>query len=58
MASVADGSSGTNTRGSAIEVAAHAFRDKFGALPSPGDEVTGDVNDAAHRPVCPEQLIL
>ena len=47
MASVAGGSSGTNTWGSAIVVAAHAFRDKFGSLPSAGDEVTGDVSDAA-----------
>ncbi len=39
-ASVAGGSSGTNTWGSAIVVAAHAFREKFGALPAPGDEVT------------------
>jgi len=46
MASVAGGSSGTNTWGSAIVVAAHAFRDKFGALPAPGDEVAGDVDQA------------
>jgi len=47
MASVAGGSSGTNTWGSAIVVAAHAFRDKFGGAPVPGDEVTGDVDQAA-----------
>jgi xanthine dehydrogenase YagR molybdenum-binding subunit len=46
MASVAGGSSGTNTWGSAIVVAARAFRDKFGTLPAPGDEVTGDVDQA------------
>ena len=46
MASVAGGSSGTNTWGSAIVVTAHAFRDKFGALPAPGDEITGDVDQA------------
>jgi CO/xanthine dehydrogenase Mo-binding subunit len=46
MASVAGGSSGTNTWGSAIVVAAHAFRDKFGTLPAPGDEITGDVDQA------------
>ena len=45
-ASVAGGSSGTNTWGSAIVVAAHAFRDKFGGAPVPGDEVTGDVDQA------------
>ena len=47
VASVAGGSSGTNTWGSASVVAAHAFRDKFGAEPAPGDEVTGDVDQAA-----------
>jgi xanthine dehydrogenase YagR molybdenum-binding subunit len=47
VASVAGGSSGTNTWGSAIVVAAHAFRDKFGRAPSSGDEVTGDVDQAA-----------
>jgi xanthine dehydrogenase YagR molybdenum-binding subunit len=47
IASVAGSSSGTNTWGSAIVVAAHAFRDKFGGRPSPGDEVTGDVDQAA-----------
>jgi xanthine dehydrogenase YagR molybdenum-binding subunit len=46
-ASVAGGSSGTNTWGSAIVVAAGAFRDKFGGSPSDGDEVSGDVDQAA-----------
>jgi xanthine dehydrogenase YagR molybdenum-binding subunit len=46
VASVAGGSSGTNTWGSAIVVAAHAFRDKFGSLPSNGDEAAGDVDEA------------
>ncbi|CCG03774.1 xanthine dehydrogenase family protein molybdopterin-binding subunit [Blastococcus saxobsidens] len=47
IASVAGGSSGTNTWGSALVVAARAFRDKFGASPSDGDEITGDVDEAA-----------
>jgi xanthine dehydrogenase YagR molybdenum-binding subunit len=47
IASVAGGSSGTNTWGSAIVVAARAFRDKFGGSPSDGDEVSGDVDQAA-----------
>ena len=47
IASVAGGSSGTNTWGSAIVVAAGAFRDKFGHDPSDGDEVTGGVDQAA-----------
>jgi xanthine dehydrogenase YagR molybdenum-binding subunit len=46
MASVAGGSSGTSTWGSAIVVAAHAFRDKFGHRPEAGDEATGDVSQA------------
>jgi xanthine dehydrogenase YagR molybdenum-binding subunit len=46
-ASVAGGSSGTNTWGSAIVVAARAFRDKFGGSPADGDEVSGDVDQAA-----------
>ncbi|WP_233488602.1 xanthine dehydrogenase family protein molybdopterin-binding subunit [Blastococcus sp. TF02-09] len=46
-ASVAGGSSGTNTWGSAIVVAADAFREKFGGAPSDGDEVSGDVDQAA-----------
>jgi xanthine dehydrogenase YagR molybdenum-binding subunit len=45
-ASVAGGSSGTNTWGSAIVVAARAFRDKFGGSPSDGDEADGDVDQA------------
>jgi xanthine dehydrogenase YagR molybdenum-binding subunit len=45
-ASVAGGSSGTGTWGSAIVVAARAFRDKFGTAPVPGDEITGDVDQA------------
>jgi len=46
IASVAGGSSGTNTWGSAITVAARAFREKFGGSPADGDEVTGDVDQA------------
>jgi xanthine dehydrogenase YagR molybdenum-binding subunit len=46
-ASVAGGSSGTNTWGSAIVVAAGAFRDEFGGSPSDGDETSGDVDQAA-----------
>jgi xanthine dehydrogenase YagR molybdenum-binding subunit len=46
MASVAGGSSGTSTWGSAIVVAAGAFLEKFGPRPRPGDEVAGDVGDA------------
>jgi xanthine dehydrogenase YagR molybdenum-binding subunit len=46
VASVAGGSSGTNTWGSAITVAARAFRDKFGGNPSDGDEVSGAVDQA------------
>jgi xanthine dehydrogenase YagR molybdenum-binding subunit len=47
IASVAGGSSGTNTWGSALVVAAREFRDKFGDRPSEGDSVTGDVDQAA-----------
>jgi xanthine dehydrogenase YagR molybdenum-binding subunit len=47
IASVAGGSSGTNTWGSAIVVAARAFRDKFGGSPADGDEVSGDVDQAS-----------
>ncbi|RBY97685.1 xanthine dehydrogenase family protein molybdopterin-binding subunit [Blastococcus sp. TF02-8] len=47
QASVAGGSSGTNTWGSAITVAAREFRGKFGAEPRDGDEVTGSVDQAA-----------
>ncbi|MGY1744292.1 xanthine dehydrogenase family protein molybdopterin-binding subunit [Blastococcus sp. SYSU D00695] len=46
IASVAGGSSGTNTWGSALTVAARQFRTKFGRSPSDGDEVTGDVDQA------------
>jgi xanthine dehydrogenase YagR molybdenum-binding subunit len=46
VASVAGGSSGTNTWGSAITEAARAFRDKFGGSPTDGDEVSGDVDQA------------
>jgi xanthine dehydrogenase YagR molybdenum-binding subunit len=46
VASVAGGSSGTNTWGSAIVVAARAFRDKFGGSPSDGDAADGDVDQA------------
>jgi xanthine dehydrogenase YagR molybdenum-binding subunit len=46
VASVAGGSSGTNTWGSAIVVAARAFRDKFGARPASGDQLTADVDQA------------
>jgi xanthine dehydrogenase YagR molybdenum-binding subunit len=47
MASVAGGSSGTNTWGSALVVAAGEFRTKFGGSPADGDEVSGDVDQAA-----------
>jgi xanthine dehydrogenase YagR molybdenum-binding subunit len=47
IASVAGGSSGTNTWGSAIVVAARAFREKFGHSPADGDAVSGDVDQAA-----------
>jgi xanthine dehydrogenase YagR molybdenum-binding subunit len=43
MASVAGGSSGMTTWGSAVIAAATAFRDKFGDHPEPGDEAQGDV---------------
>jgi xanthine dehydrogenase YagR molybdenum-binding subunit len=42
-ASVAGGSSGTATWGSALVEAAAAFRDKFGADPDDGDEIAGSV---------------
>jgi xanthine dehydrogenase YagR molybdenum-binding subunit len=42
-ASVAGGSSGTATWGSALVEAARAFRDKFGTDPDDGDETTGSV---------------
>jgi xanthine dehydrogenase YagR molybdenum-binding subunit len=47
IASVAGGSSGTSTWGSALVVAARAFRDKFGGSPGDGDEASGDVDQAA-----------
>jgi len=43
---VAGGSSGTNTWGSAITVAAREFRSKFGADPRDGDEASGNVDQA------------
>ncbi|MCW2717054.1 xanthine dehydrogenase family protein molybdopterin-binding subunit [Pseudonocardia sp.] len=43
MASVAGGSSGMTTWGSAVVEAARAFHDKFGHAPGPGDEAHGDV---------------
>ena len=46
MASVAGGSSGTNTWGSALVVAAREFRGKLGGDPGDGDEATGDVDQA------------
>jgi xanthine dehydrogenase YagR molybdenum-binding subunit len=51
MASVAGGSTGTSTWGSAVVEAARAFRDKFGAEPGEGDEAEGDVpsDPAAER---------
>jgi xanthine dehydrogenase YagR molybdenum-binding subunit len=51
FATVAGGSSGTATWGSAIVEAARSFRDKFGADPEDGDEAEGSVgpNEAAER---------
>ncbi|MGY1715365.1 xanthine dehydrogenase family protein molybdopterin-binding subunit [Geodermatophilus sp. SYSU D01106] len=46
IASVAGGSSGTNTWGSAIAVAAREFRGKFGSDPRDGDEASGQVDQA------------
>ena len=46
VASVAGGSSGTNTWGSAIVQAAREFRGKYGADPHDGDEASGDVDQA------------
>ncbi|WP_448642398.1 xanthine dehydrogenase family protein molybdopterin-binding subunit [Geodermatophilus sp. URMC 63] len=46
IASVAGGSSGTNTWGSAIVVAAREFRGKFGPRPEDGDEAQGAVDQA------------
>ena len=49
--SVAGGSSGTTTWGSAIVAAARAFRKEHGLTPAPGDECTADApkNDDAER---------
>jgi xanthine dehydrogenase YagR molybdenum-binding subunit len=47
IASVAGGSSGMNTWGSAVVEAVRAFRDKFGGDPSDGDEAEGGVDQAA-----------
>jgi xanthine dehydrogenase YagR molybdenum-binding subunit len=41
VASVAGGSSGTSSWGSALVAAARAFRDKFGTAPDDGDEADG-----------------
>jgi xanthine dehydrogenase YagR molybdenum-binding subunit len=46
-ASVAGGSSGTNTWGSAIVQAAREFRGEYGTDPRDGDEASGDVDQAA-----------
>ena len=47
IASVAGGSSGTNTWGSALVVAAREFRTKHGTDPREGDAASGDVDQAA-----------
>ncbi|MFQ1002722.1 xanthine dehydrogenase family protein molybdopterin-binding subunit [Modestobacter sp. SSW1-42] len=47
IASVAGGSSGTNTWGSAIVQAAREFRGTFGTDPDDGDEASGDVDQAS-----------
>jgi xanthine dehydrogenase YagR molybdenum-binding subunit len=47
VASVAGGSSGLNTWGSAVVVAAREFRGKFGPRPEDGDEASGAVDQAA-----------
>jgi xanthine dehydrogenase YagR molybdenum-binding subunit len=47
IASVAGGSSGTNTWGTAAVEAAKAFREKFGTDPHDGDETDGEVGTAA-----------
>lgn len=47
VASVAGGSSGMNTWGSAVVEAARTFRDKFGANPADGDEAESGVDQAA-----------
>ena len=46
IASVAGGSSGLNTWGSALVVAAREFRGKYGPRPDDGDEASGDVDQA------------
>ncbi|HEX8006994.1 MAG TPA: xanthine dehydrogenase family protein molybdopterin-binding subunit [Trebonia sp.] len=48
VASVAGGSTGTSTWGSAIVMAAQAFRDKFGSNPVDGSEVSGDAAQLAN----------
>ncbi len=47
IASVAGGSSGMNTWGSAVVEAARTFRDKFGRDPGDGDEAENSVDQAA-----------
>jgi xanthine dehydrogenase YagR molybdenum-binding subunit len=47
FATVAGGSSGTSTWGTAAVEAAKAFREKFGTDPHDGDEAEGDVSTAA-----------
>ncbi len=47
-ASVAGGSTGIASWGSAVLDAAEAFRDKFGANPSEGDEASGGMPDNPH----------
>jgi xanthine dehydrogenase YagR molybdenum-binding subunit len=47
VASVAGGSSGTNTWGSALVVTAREFRKRFSTNPSDGDEIVGKVDQAA-----------
>jgi xanthine dehydrogenase YagR molybdenum-binding subunit len=47
IASVAGGSSGMNTWGSAVVEAARTFRDKFGRDPGDGDEAQSGVDQAA-----------
>jgi xanthine dehydrogenase YagR molybdenum-binding subunit len=49
IASVAGGSSGMTTWGSAVVEAARAFRDKFGANPADGDEADGSVGPPTDR---------
>ncbi|WUW26292.1 xanthine dehydrogenase family protein molybdopterin-binding subunit [Streptomyces sp. NBC_01463] len=49
MATVAGGSSGTATWGSAVVEAARAFRDRFGTEPPDGAEASGDVGPLDDR---------